>query len=166
MDLLDFDPQPLYYDEPLSDEVWALLEAAAEGYAEEASDAPLARALEQAPESLAVWVALYRNHFYRHRHSESLSVVEQVLALTTRRLGLSAPQDGPALAACLAKPDAPMILLRFHLMALKACAYLLLRLGQVGAGMALLEMLMELDTHDRLGVHSLLDVARQRFEPA
>ncbi|MFZ5579914.1 MAG: hypothetical protein ACOZAQ_05565 [Pseudomonadota bacterium] len=161
MDLLDFDAQPLYYDDPAPEVVWTLLEEAADGYAEGASDAPLARAEALAPESLAVLVALYRNHFYRHRLIEARAVAERALGVSALRLGC--PRDWRALTpewmAAFAAGEA-MTLLRFHLMALKALAYLDLRLGQVGQGTALLEHLSGLDPKDRLGARALLDAVR------
>ncbi|MEW5837825.1 MAG: hypothetical protein AB1717_03215 [Pseudomonadota bacterium] len=160
MDLLDFDAQPLYYDEPLPEGVWALLDEAAERYAEGGSDAPLAHAEALAPEALAVLVALYRNHFYRHRLAQAHAVAERALAVSAARLGW--PADWRELDAehVLAAPASNMTILRFHLMALKALGYLDLRLGRAELGLARLERLMRLDPQDRLGAAALRETAR------
>ena len=161
MDLLDFDAQPLYYDDPLPSEVWVLLDAAANAYAEGASDEPLARAEALAPESLAVLVALYRNHFYRHRLEEARAIAVRALTVSAARLGW--PADWRELSpeqAAEQRAGAGMTVLRFHLMTLKALGYLDLRLGRVVQGCAALEHLTRLDPLDRLGAGALLDAAR------
>jgi hypothetical protein len=161
MDLLDFDAQPLYYDDPLPDEVWALLDEAANAYSENGSDVPLAQAESLAPESLAVLVALYRNHFYRHRLQEAHAIGERALAVSAARLGwpvdwrLITPEQVAAQAA-----GETMTVLRFHLMVLKALGYLDLRLGRTAQGCAALEHLTKLDPKDRLGAGALLDATR------
>ncbi len=164
MDLLDFEAQPLYYDDPLPEGVWELLEKAADGYAEGASEAPLARAEALAPEALAVLVALYRHHFYRHRLVEARAVAERALAVSAARLGC--PPDWRALSAehLTGLGAAQATLLRFHLMVLKALAYLDLRLGNAPQGIALLEHLATLDTKDRLGARALLEAVRPALE--
>ena len=161
MDLLDFDAQPLYYDDPLPFEVWELLEAAANAYAEGAADAPLARAEALAPESLAVLVALYRNHFYRHRLDDARTVALRALSVSAARLGW--PADWRELTleqVAQQRAGTGMTLLRFHLMTLKALGYLDLRLGRTEQGCAALEHLSRLDPLDRLGAGALLDTAR------
>ncbi|MEW6765265.1 MAG: hypothetical protein AB1344_05695 [Pseudomonadota bacterium] len=165
MDLLDFEAQPLYYDDPLPEGVWDLLEEAADGYAEGASDAPLARAEALAPDALAVLVALYRNHFYRHRLAEARAVAERALAVSATRLGC--PPDWRALSSAHVAgfgAGPAMTLLRFHLMVLKALAYLDLRLGNNTQGAALLEHLAGLDPQDRLGARALLDAVRPALD--
>jgi hypothetical protein len=49
-------------------------------------------------------------------------------------------------------------MLRFYLMVLKATGYIHLRQGNASTGQAMLEKLVELDSHDRLGGKVLLDV--------
>ena len=161
MDLLDFEAQPLYYDDPLPDAVWALLDEAANAYSVGGSDAPLARAEALAPESLAVLVALYRNQFYRHRLQEAHAVAERALAVSAARLGW--PADWRLLTpehVAAQNAGANMTVLRFYLMVLKALGYLDLRLGRTTQGCAALEHLTTLDPKDRLGAGALLDAAR------
>ena len=54
---------------------------------------------------------------------------------------------------------ASMALLRFHLLSLKAEAYLLLRLQNWDESKAILTKLIELDEKNRLGVKEMLEVA-------
>ena len=51
-----------------------------------------------------------------------------------------------------------MGLVRFYLMVLKAAGYIHLRLGNVETGQSMLEKLVELDSHDRMGGKALLEV--------
>jgi hypothetical protein len=46
-------------------------------------------------------------------------------------------------------------------MVLKATGYINLRLGNFNAGKAMLEKLVELDSHDRIGGKALLNVLQQ-----
>ncbi len=168
MDLMDFDQATLYFDDPLSPQVERLLLEAGAHYAEgeRQSEYLLLRAWFLAPEQLVVLVGLYRYYFYQHRLQDALIVAERALAVAGRRLGLPAawrdlhPEHvGHAVLRSMG-------LLRFHLMVLKAAGYLQLRLGHTAEGIAMLEKLVELDSHDRLGGKALLEVIRAEQEPA
>jgi hypothetical protein len=54
-----------------------------------------------------------------------------------------------------------MGLVRLYLMVLKAAGYIHLRLGELNVGKTMLEKLVELDSHDRIGGKALLDVLHQ-----
>jgi len=168
MDLMDFDQATLYFDDPLSQEVERLLSEAGAHYGEDdgQSEYLLLRAWLLAPEQLVVLVGLYRYYFYQHRLEDALRVAERALAVAGKRLGLPAgwrdlhPEHvGHAVLRSMG-------LLRFHLMVLKATGYLHLRLGRAAEGVAMLEKLVELDSHDRLGGKALLDVVRAEREAA
>ncbi len=162
MDLLDFtghDDQSLYFEETLAPEVEALLQQGAEQYAEGTTEAPLLHAHALAPESLTVLVALYRYYFYRHRIEDALRVADQAVAITARRL------DWPTSWQTLTPEHLsgrPLPLVRFHLMALKGAAYLLLRLGRQEEAEAMLDTLIALDPEDRLGATVLKGVIAQK----
>ena len=51
---------------------------------------------------------------------------------------------------------------RFYLFSLKAYGYLLMRLGRVDEGEAVMTQVMMLDPADRVGAAGLLDVSRRR----
>lgn len=158
MDLMDFDQPTLYYDDPVSPEVEALLKEASASYGEDAAETALLRAYFLAPEQLVVLVALYRYYFYQHRLEDALIVADRAMGVAGRRLNL--PGDWRNL-----QPDhvghavlRSMGLLRFYLMVLKAAGYINMRLERLDTGRAMLVKLTEMDSHDRLGGKALLDV--------
>ena len=57
-------------------------------------------------------------------------------------------------------------LLRFHLLALKGSAVILLRLGRLDEARLRLEKIVEVDERDALGVAPLLDVIAMRLAQA
>jgi len=158
MDLMDFEGENLYFEESLPAEVEDLIQTAGGLYGEGGAEQPLLEALRQAPESLNVLVAAYRFYYYQHRLEDALRIAGQALAVTARRL------DIPLAWALLSEAHlsqggpAAMALLRFHLLSLKAEAYLLLRLGRQEEGKAILEKLVALDSNNRLGAQQLLEV--------
>jgi hypothetical protein len=160
MDLMDFDQAALYFDDPIAPEVERLIAAAGAGYGSKAAESLLLRAYFLAPGQLMVLVALYRYYFYQHRLADALIVADRTLAVAGERLNLPAAwrqlhaeQLGYAAMRSIG-------LLRFYLMVLKAAGYINLRLGRAAEGEAMLEKLIELDSHDRLGGKLLLDVYR------
>ncbi|MBI5331464.1 MAG: hypothetical protein HZB71_12725 [Betaproteobacteria bacterium] len=161
MDLMNFDQTTLYFDDPLAPEIEGLLREAAACYGEAEAEALLLRAYFLAPEQLVVLVALYRYYFYQHRAEDALLVAARTLEVSARRLDL--PEDWRRLQADHVGHAVlrSMGLLRFHLMVLKAAAYLHLRQGDNATGRAMLETLTELDSHDRLGGKALLDLVRE-----
>jgi hypothetical protein len=162
---MDFEGQELYFDEPLNPQAAALIASASEAYGEGAAEAPLLEALALAPESLTVLVALYRFYYYQHRLGEALEAAGRALAITGQSLGL--PKDWRDLReAHLGAAAASMTLLRFHLLCLKATAYLKLRTGEAEEGKALLRKLMELDANNRLGAKQLLEAVEPPPEMA
>ncbi|MCG6983824.1 MAG: hypothetical protein LJE61_01290 [Thiocapsa sp.] len=171
MDLLDFDGEPMYFDEPVTPEVDGLLSEAAGCYGEEVAEQRLLLAYFIQPEHLTVLVALYRYFYYRHRYREALITADRAIALTAARLDL--PTDWKALReADLGRSVlVSMSLTRFLLLALKGSAYLLFRLGDPAGALQRFEKIAELDTSDRLGIGELhamarAAVARSAFERA
>jgi len=158
MDLMQFDQTTLYFDDPLPPGIEPLLLDAAACYGDDEAEALLLRAYFLAPEQLVVLVALYRYYFYQHRLEDALLVADRAMDVAGHRLDLPAkwqqlhPEHiGHAVLRSMG-------LLRFYLMVLKAAGYIHLRLGNSAAGQAMLEKLVELDSHDRLGGKALLDV--------
>jgi hypothetical protein len=161
MDLLDFEQAELYFDEPLAQDVARLIVAAADKYGNEEAERLLLRASLMAPQHLMVLVALYRYYFYQHRLEDALLVGESTLAVVGRRLGfpdtwiyLNEANLGEGVMRSMG-------MVRFYLMVLKATGYINLRLGNVETGQAMLEKLVELDSHDRIGGKALLEVMYQ-----
>jgi len=161
MDLLDFDQTELYFDEPLALDVSRLLEDAADAYGSEAAESLLLRANLMAPQHLIVLVALYRYYFYQHRLEDALLVAESALAVVGRRLEFPDTWVYLREANVGAGVMRSMGLVRFYLMVLKAAGYINLRLGHIETGKAMLEKLVQLDSHDRIGGKALLEVLHQ-----
>ncbi|MBU0622452.1 MAG: hypothetical protein KJ795_11450 [Gammaproteobacteria bacterium] len=161
MDLMDFDNAVLYFDEPLALDVVRLIEAAADKYGSEEAESLLLRANLLAPQHLMVLVALYRYYFYQHRLEDALLVAESALAVVGRRLEFPETWVYLREANVGAGVMQSMGLVRFYLMVLKAAGYINLRLGHVATGRAMLEKLVELDSHDRMGGKALLEVLYQ-----
>jgi len=67
MDLLDFEAQGLYFEEPDVAGVKEMIVTAAENYATGDAELPLLKAYFLAPQSLNVLVALNRFYYYQHR---------------------------------------------------------------------------------------------------
>ena len=161
MDLLDFEQAELYFDEPLAQDVARLLVMAADRYGSEETESLLLRASLLAPQHLMVLVALYRYYFYQHRYEDALLVGECTLAVVGRRLEFPESWMYVREANLGAGVMRSMGLVRFYLMVLKATGYVNLRLGYFETGQAMLEKLVELDSHDRIGGKALLEVLYQ-----
>lgn len=159
MDLLHFDPQPLYFEEPLPEGVHELIEDAGRHYGQPEAEALLDRAAALAPDHLVVLVARYRYYFYQHRLTDAQAVVWHAIAVSGAPLGL--PADGRHLApdAVAAAARRSMTRTRFYLSSIKAAAYVKMRRGEIPAAIALLQTLVAIDDADRLGGKVLLDIA-------
>ena len=160
MDLMDFDQAELYFDDPISAEVERLIAEAASSYGSEEAEQLLLRAHALAPQQLVVLVAMYRYYFYQHRLEDALFVGESALAVAGQRLAF--PENWVHLQTENVGEGVmrSMGLVRFYLMVLKATGYVNLRLGNYAEGQAMLEKLVEMDSHDRLGGKALLQVIR------
>jgi hypothetical protein len=114
-----------------------------------------------APQHLVVLVALYRYYFYQHRLEDALLVAESALAVVGKKLDF--PESWRHLCEANVGEGVmrSMGLVRFYLMVLKAAGYIHLRMGNLNAGKAMLEKLVELDSHDRMGGSALLEVLHQ-----
>lgn len=163
MDLLDFEAQALYFDDTPDPEVSALLEAAGETYGSAAAERALLRAYFLQPADLTVLVALYRYYYYQHRHADAFLVAERAMAVAAERLRLRVSWRELDLHALGESVLVSMTLTRFYLMALKGAGYLKLRMGDVAGGLDRLEKVQALDADDRMGVRTLVDIARRQL---
>ncbi|HLA34809.1 MAG TPA: hypothetical protein VJ001_08080 [Rhodocyclaceae bacterium] len=158
VDLLKLGSEALYFEEPCAPEVEALIAEASHHYGEDRAERCLLRAYFLAPEQLSVLVAMYRYWFYRHRLEDALVVAERALEVTARRLSLVGGWRNFGRASLGEAVVQSMGLLRFHLLALKASAVVLLRLGRLDEAHRRLSKIAEIDERDALGVSSLLEV--------
>ncbi|MDZ4253525.1 MAG: hypothetical protein U1A72_13240 [Sulfuritalea sp.] len=168
LDLLELGEDGLYFDEPCLAEVEALIAQAAHDYGHVTAEQYLLRAYFLAPEQLSVLVALYRYYFYQHRMEDALIVAERALDVTARRLHLVGGWSRIGHVALGEAVMRSMGLLRFHLLALKGSAVILLRLGRLDEARLRLAKIAEVDERDALGAAPLLAViaARQEQEAA
>lgn len=164
MDLLEFDSEELYFDEPLNPKAAGFLAKASELYGQDDAEIALLRAYFLEPEHPTVLVALYRYYYYQHRLAESLLVADRVLRVFARRLEL--PEDWRDLSELRLGCGVmiSMTMLRFYMQALKGAGYLELRLGDYASAMERLEKVVELDSKDRLGAQALLEVVREALD--
>ena len=162
MDLLDFEAQGLYFEQPDVAGVEELIATAAENYAGGDAELSLLQAYFLAPESLNVLVALNRFYYYQHRLEEALTATTK--ALTVIRPTIAFPEDWQNLQTSHIT-DAPADLLthiRMYLFTLKAVGFLNMRLKNLDLSQAIFEKLVELDSKDRIGAQGLLELVIKR----
>lgn len=141
------------------------LKMAAQSYADpEQAEALLHRALTQAPQHPAVYIAMYRFHFYGGRIREALPYASLCLALAGRELGLA--DDWRTVAAGDAGfGDMGAFAPRFFLFSLKAYGYLHMRLGNLDEGRRAIGKVLQLDPGDRVGASVLQGVLDRLDRP-
>ena len=166
LELLELGDDVLYFDEPCPPRVAAQIDAAAHDYGQPVAEQRLLYAYFLAPEQLSVLVALYRYYFYQHRLEDALVVAERALEVSARRLQLAGGWRslGPRTLGEAAMRS--MGMLRFHLLALKGSAVILLRLGRVSEACTRLRTIAEVDCRDALGALPLLEVADRQYAAA
>lgn len=165
MDLLQFDPQELYFEQQDSPEVQHLIHQASAAYSEGGGELPLLQAYLRAPESLNVLVALNRFYYYRHRLQDALLISEKALALI--QPSLEFPKDWRLLERVhiseAPKDSWPRI--RLYLFTLKSIGFLNMRLQNLELSRGIFEKLVSLDDQDRIGAMSLLELVERRMAP-
>lgn len=162
MDLLDFDAQGLYFDEPDVAGVKEMIASAAENYAHGDAELPLLKAYFLAPESLNVLVALNRFYYYQHRLEEALNATGKALAVI--RALLAYPENWRELQSehITQTPAELLTQVRMYLFTLKAIGFLNMRLENLDLSQAIFEKLVELDSKDRIGAQGLLELVIKR----
>ncbi len=162
MDLLDFEAQGLYFEEPDIAGVKEMITAAAENYASGDAELPLLKAYFLAPESLNVLVALNRFYYYQHRLEEALQATLKALAVI--RTLLDFPEDWRNLHSghIKATPAGLLTQVRLYLFTLKAVGFLNMRLNNLALSQQIFEKLVGLDVKDRIGAKGLLELVVKR----
>jgi len=164
MDLLDFEGQDLYFDEPLPKEVDALIEAASEEYGDPKAESSLMKAFLLAPDNLTVLVALYRYYYYQHQYQNALIIASHALKFSGLRVNFPTDWRELNISHVGAGAIESMSMVRFYLLALKAAAYINLRLLNFETAQEMLLKIIELDSSDRLGATALLAVAQEHLQ--
>lgn len=116
----------------------------------------LAEAEHIAPTHMAVIVAQYRYHLYKHRFQEAETYAKKCLALSSAELGI--PSDFLLATTAHADFTSGEARVRFWLFALQAYGYVLLRCGRAEEGMRALRKVVELDRDDQTKTRVLVDV--------
>ena len=160
MDLHDFSECTLYFDETISPEAQSLLLKAADSYAEGNAESLLLKAFFKEPESLTVLVGLYRFYYYKHQFVEALEVANRLLSISGRHLKFPKDWHKVGMSDLSEGIFYSIGMVRFYLLVLKGAGYLFLRQGEYQEGVQRLEKVMELDSHDRLGVKSLIQTVK------
>jgi tetratricopeptide (TPR) repeat protein len=163
MDLLDFEVDDLYFDNPLQEETETCIDQAAKDYGKPGAELQLLRANFLEPEHPTVAVALYRYFYYQHRYQDALLVAERVLRQFAAKMSL--PERWQDLnESQLDSANLNSITeLRFYLLALKGAGYLEMRLQNFEAAIERLEKITMFDGEDRLGAAFLLETARDEL---
>ena len=162
MDLLDFEAQSLYFDQPDAHGVKEMIATAAENYATGEAELPLLKAYFLASESLNVLVALNRFYYYQHRLEDALTA--KIKALAVIRSLIDFPVDWRDLKdthITQAPPDS-LTQVRLYLFTLKAVGFLNMRLNNLDVSQHIFEKLVSLDSKDRIGAKGLLELVVKR----
>lgn len=125
-------------------------------HAEREAEAHLANAARLAPGHMAVVVAHYRYHFYKHHYPEARQFAGECLSVIGKSLGLPPEVEAVTSAHADFCGDDPEV--RFWLFAMQAYGYVLLRLGETEQGQAVLQKVTELDRPDNTKTRVLLQV--------
>jgi tetratricopeptide (TPR) repeat protein len=162
MDLLDFEAQGLYFEEPDVAGVKELIVTAAEHYANGDAELSLLKAYFLAPKSLNVLVALNRFYYYQHRLEEALAATGKALAVI--RPLVAFPENWCDLQPeHITQTSAELLTqVRLYLFTLKAFGFLNMRLERLDLSQAIFEKLVELDSKDRIGAQGLLELVIKR----
>jgi tetratricopeptide (TPR) repeat protein len=127
---------------------------------EKASEAHILRALEIAPDHLAVHYGAYKFYYYRRRLSDALPHVEAWVAEAIRRNGLPSDwRDVRSEHADFTDFDSDP---RLFLFSLRAMGWLLARLGRIEEGREALEKVAALDPKDQIRARRLIDILDQQ----
>jgi len=126
---------------------------------EEEAEAHLASAEALAPGHLAVLIARYRYHFYKHHYERARRFARACLDAVGDQLGLPRAFEAVTCAHADFRGDDPMV--RFWLFGMQAYGYVLLRLGEADQGKAVLEKITALDVDDYTKTRVLLQVIAQ-----
>ena len=162
MDLLDFEAQGLYFEEPDVAGVKEMIATAAENYETGDAELPLLKAYFLAPQSLNVLVALNRFYYYQHRLEDALQATVKALAVIRPLIGF--PEDWRDLQQSHITDASPVSLtqVRLYLFTLKAVGFLNMRLHNLDVSQGIFEKLVELDSKDRIGAQGLLELVVKR----
>lgn len=162
MDLHNFDVDDLYFESPPHEDVTWLISQAADAYGNGEAEPFLLRAFSLAPDNLMVLVALYRFYYYQHRYVDTLEIAQRAIEISGRMFGYEGDWRHMNMNILAYGMKRSFGMVRFYLLALKGAGYLKLRMGEIDEGIEYFEKVLELDSADRMGAASLLEIANNR----
>ncbi len=130
----------------------------------ERAESLLLQAMDDAPESEAVLIALYRFYFYRGELSKALTLAERCITHAAQNIGIN-PDWRKVVSGAIDFGDFSLPRHRFYLFSLNAYGYLLARLGRMADSEEALSAVMRLDPNDRIGSSQLLGMVRTGPDP-
>ncbi|OQK15545.1 hypothetical protein AU255_15065 [Methyloprofundus sedimenti] len=164
MDLLDFDPEELYFEQEDTLEVQALINQAGSLYEDGDAELPLLQAFMRTPDSLNVLVALNRFYYYQHRLDEALLVSERALNIINAKLPFTNDWQILALEDISSTPKESLSWVRLYLFTLKSIGFLKMRLHDLETSKAIFEKLVSLDSENRIGAVGLLEIVTRKID--
>jgi len=164
MDLLDFDPTELYFEQEECEEVEKLIKQAGNSYEDGEAELPLLQAFLRSPESLNVLVAINRFYYYQHRLPEALLVSEKALEIIRKKLELPCDWQTIELQDISNAPKDQLSWVRLYLFTLKSIGFLKMRLHELEPSKAIFEKLTTLDSEDRIGAKALLELVTRTID--
>ncbi len=164
MDLLDFDPGELYFEQEDSPEVQQLIKQAGSAYEQGEAELPLLQAFMRAPDSLNVLVALNRFYYYQHRLAEALVISERALEIISTHLPFSTDWLVLEMKDISEAPKELLSWVRLYLFTLKSIGFVKMRLHDLDTSKAIFEKLVTLDSEDRIGAIGLLEIVTRKIE--
>ncbi|TRW91491.1 hypothetical protein [Candidatus Methylobacter oryzae] len=162
MDLLDFEAQGLYFEQPDVAGVEELIATASENYADGDAELSLLQAYFLAPESLNVLIALNRFYYYQHRLEDALAATTKALVVVGSSIAFPENWRDLQIGHITEAPADLLTKVRMYLFTLKAIGFLNMRLENLDLSQAIFEKLVELDSKDRIGAQGLLELVIKR----
>jgi hypothetical protein len=108
-----------------------------------------------------VHVALYRYFYYQHRYEDAMIIIDRSIKVSGAKLGLPQQWEDVHPENLGSGVFVSMGLTRYYISALKAKAYLMLRLNYLDAAIVCLEKIQQLDPKDQFGSAFLLKIAKR-----
>ena len=163
MDFLDFENHDLYFDEKMSAEDDLLLKKAADEYPSKQSEGILQDLQSRLPDNLTIIVALYRFYYYQHRYHDALDISARAMDISAEMMGLDIHWKEISEQHLGEGVFVSMGLIRFYMLALKASAFILMRINETEKAHARLKKIIELDPADQFGAVFLFKIAEKKM---
>jgi len=163
MDFLDFENHDLYFDEAMSSEDDLLLKRAANEYPSKRTEEILLDLQARLPDNLTIIVALYRFYYYQHRYQDALDISARAMEISANMMGLDLHWQEISEQHLGEGVFVSMGLIRFYMLALKASAFILMRINETEQAHERLKKIIELDPGDQFGAEFLYKISERKM---